>query len=595
MAFLKKRFFIVVCSMFYSLISFSQGIDAEKEYKIIEHIEDTERAIFYTDSILSYNFPKKDTIIILNGYNFIKANKLQKAETLFKNFIHRNKNKNSYNLAESYIGYAQATTFLGNKAAAIKATIKALDIAKKLNNKTLEAEAISILGVVYFTFSDYQAAINHSKKAIDIHEKMDATNTKSIAPLYNNIAICFDKMNQLDSARHYIYKTLDVNKSDRGRSMIYGNLGLNYHKKKQYYDAILHYEKSITIHEKIKSNNTTSYSNLAHTYLELNDFEKAKKYYKLALVNSEIMGNSKIIERSYSDILKLAIKEKDFDNSILYLTKRDSIHQINVLHENEDKLRLLKTQFNQTKKEELFEQKLALNKMNIIILITFSILLLFLSLYIAQNNKNKQLHLTKEKLELEQKVLRTQMNPHFIFNVLTTIQKNLLDDDLIKTSTSLAKFAKVIRKNFEFTNRDKISLFEDLDALKNYIDIQQMRFDNTFDYYLNVQEKINTQIIEIPPMLLQPFVENAIEHGLKPSNKRGLLIINIKKSEPKTLLFEIIDNGIGLNFNKEKDDREHAIDIFLKRLKLRGLNESNSFKMENIEEGGTITSFMVHH
>jgi LytS/YehU family sensor histidine kinase len=176
------------------------------------------------------------------------------------------------------------------------------------------------------------------------------------------------------------------------------------------------------------------------------------------------------------------------------------------------------------------------------------------------------------------------MNPHFIFNALTSIQKNLLEEDLLKSSTSLARFAKLIRQNFEFTNKPLINLDEDLEALKNYIETQQLRFEDKFNYEINVQKGLDLSYIQIPPMLLQPFVENAIEHGFKSKEEKGNLIINVLKKDD-LFLFEIIDDGIGFKEKISKTKREHAIDIFLNRLKLRGFSEEKSFKITSAVSG----------
>ena len=179
-------------------------------------------------------------------------------------------------------------------------------------------------------------------------------------------------------------------------------------------------------------------------------------------------------------------------------------------------------------------------------------------------------------------MLRTQMNPHFVFNALTAIQNTLLDDDPLKSSTYLSRFAKLVRQNFEFVNKKFISLEEDLDALKNYIETQQLRFENKFDYKITVQDTVDTSFIQITPMLLQPFIENAIEHGLKPKKAKGLLQIYISEKGEFTR-FKILDDGVGYTKNTNFEDREHAIDVFIKRLKLRGFGEEKLFSIQPLE------------
>ena len=113
-----------------------------------------------------------------------------------------------------------------------------------------------------------------------------------------------------------------------------------------------------------------------------------------------------------------------------------------------------------------------------------------------QKNKNGKLKLKQDKLILEQKVLQSQMNPHFIFNALTSIQKTIFDNDPVKSASYISKFATLIRQNFEFVDKKEIFLSEDLDALKNYIETQQLRFDDKFNYSITIDETIDASYIK---------------------------------------------------------------------------------------------------
>ena len=120
-----------------------------------------------------------------------------------------------------------------------------------------------------------------------------------------------------------------------------------------------------------------------------------------------------------------------------------------------------------------------------------------------------------------------------------------------------------------------------------------MRFEDKFNYQINVQKGLDISFIKIPPMLLQPFVENAIEHGLKSKKEKGNLTINVFE-EKEFICFEIIDDGIGYNKTNKVIDREHALDIFLKRLKLRKLGEEKYFSIKNLKnEKGTKVVFLL--
>jgi ligand-binding sensor domain-containing protein len=166
--------------------------------------------------------------------------------------------------------------------------------------------------------------------------------------------------------------------------------------------------------------------------------------------------------------------------------------------------------------------------------------------------EKKMLAIEKQIFELEQKALRLQMNPHFMFNSLNAIQNFVLANDTDKAVNYLAKFSHLMRMILANSTAALITLKDELKALSYYIDLEKLRFDNKFNYVINRDPGIDEEFVEIPPMLFQPYVENAIIHGLVNSPNPGLLEISLKKVNNGTLLCTIQDNGIG---------REKAIEI----------------------------------
>jgi LytS/YehU family sensor histidine kinase len=162
------------------------------------------------------------------------------------------------------------------------------------------------------------------------------------------------------------------------------------------------------------------------------------------------------------------------------------------------------------------------------------------------------LFIEKQVFELEQKALRLQMNPHFIFNSLNAIQNFVLLNDTDKAVNYLAKFSHLMRMILANSTASFITLKDELKALTYYIDLEKLRFDDKFDYVIEKDAEIDEEFVEIPPMLFQPYVENAIIHGFVNSPKPGHLEIFLKRQNQSTLLCIIQDNGIG---------REKAIEI----------------------------------
>jgi ligand-binding sensor domain-containing protein len=150
----------------------------------------------------------------------------------------------------------------------------------------------------------------------------------------------------------------------------------------------------------------------------------------------------------------------------------------------------------------------------------------------------------KKLADVEMTALRAQMNPHFLFNCLNSINRFIVRNDAETASNYLTKFSRLIRLILQNSKSPTIALKSELEALKLYIDMEEMRFENRFDYHIHVDDNIEVEYVEVPPLLLQPYVENAIWHGLMHKEAKGKLIIEITK-EGNRLRCMIEDNGIG--------------------------------------------------
>ena len=196
--------------------------------------------------------------------------------------------------------------------------------------------------------------------------------------------------------------------------------------------------------------------------------------------------------------------------------------------------------------------------------------------------------LLSEKIELEESLtqsmltsIKSQMNPHFFYNALNTIQYFIFTNDRQNASTYLSKFSKLTRMILEMSDKEHVMLREEINALTLYLDIEKVRFDGDFDYSITVDNQTDSDLIRIPSMIIQPYVENAIKHGLL--HKKGLKTLRISIcSTSAGLEITIDDNGIGremaneLNKKKNEHHRPFATSANQKRLELlnKGRNAS---------------------
>lgn len=193
-----------------------------------------------------------------------------------------------------------------------------------------------------------------------------------------------------------------------------------------------------------------------------------------------------------------------------------------------------------------------------ILLCVIAGLLLLFAIYRVRINEIRKKHQTqqleyKSKLMLlEHQSLNSSMNRHFIFNALNSIQYYMNKEDKLSAHKYLSRFAKLIRMNLDSSMSDFVPVSEEIERLDLYLQIELMRFEDKFQYNISIADDVDIESIEIPPMLLQPYVENSILHGILPSGKNGQIDIRVEQNSDQHIVFSIQDNGIGITESKAR-------------------------------------------
>lgn len=188
-----------------------------------------------------------------------------------------------------------------------------------------------------------------------------------------------------------------------------------------------------------------------------------------------------------------------------------------------------------------------------VLLLLFSLSGWLVYLYISKRNfiKNKRLEEQRKQIESELHALRSQMNPHFIFNSLNAIQYYLNEKGPELSEKYLMLFSKLIRMIFDFTGKKTISLEQEIEMLKNYLELEKMRFGEHFYFIFDIDKRLDTQSTFIPTMILQPLVENAVNHGIFHKSEGGTIVIKYEYVLPTLYRVYVIDNGVGIKKSKE--------------------------------------------
>ena len=561
----------------FDLIKVKKEIKKKPSYKRIAAWDSLLR-LHRNDTLTPYLYYQR-------GYSYFFLNQNDQAiEDFTKSINLLKKSNNKEMLAANYIYLGASFSERKEQKIATKYIIKGLKLATEINDQNLMGGGYRELAHIYYLNEDYDKTIEYLKKVADIAKKNK--NLADVIVSYNNIAIVYKDQGNDSMALNYYHKISELNPEKvmepYNLIIFYNNFGENiYNTSKDKSKALEYFNKSLNVALKNKIRPDAIYSYFASLYEKTNQIDSAKYYYKKSLetvdstnYENQLYLHNKLIEmdlkQQHNIKLLKSVKTRDSIET-LYIKKFTSDNQLDL----ENNLKIL------TQQQEL-EQAKKINKKNKIIFI-FIIIMFVLGLIISfQFNRFDILKHKQELFKLEQKILRSQMNPHFIFNVLGAIQSTLLENNPIASATYLSRFAKLIRQNFDFIQRKQISLKEELDMIHNYLDTQKFRFKEKFDYIINVDKHLSPQEIMVPPMILQPFVENSIEHGFADISYKGHIHINISKKDDK-VCFEIIDNGSG--YNPKKDDKEHALDIFKKRLFLMGKETFDSYKISRLKQG----------
>ncbi len=452
------------------------------------------------------------------------------------------------------------------------------------------------IGNIYLALKQYDLAIAQFNKSLEIEKKTD--NKLGLAINYHNIGYAQEAKGNLDIALINYKKSLDYNNainSEIGRVICANSIGGIYLKKENYKEAepIIKeaLEKALKLEDQFYI--ASSYLNLGELELELNQLSSAEKNLKKALeistaynLKSSVVESSKFLSeinqknKKFKTALDYYQKAVEIENTILTEQNLQYINDIAIEYENEDKNNQIKAL---AIENETVRLRLERNK-KILLYTSFSLILLGIALFIL--NRTKGLKRDKHILTLEQDMLRSQMNPHFIFNSLNSIKLYIINNDKENAVYYLNKFSKLIRKILMASKEKETSLNDELETMKLYMNIENIRFSNEIDFNINVDESINTEITKVPSLVLQPFLENALWHGLssKPEDKK--VELNVIKKSPDYITVEIIDNGIGRIASRKIKDRKKlkqksvGIDITKARLANFSKAFANSYTLE---------------
>lgn len=417
------------------------------------------------------------------------------------------------------------------------------------------------VGNVYYEWEDYELALDYYRKARDLNYKVG--NDYSLAHSYNNIGRIYYQWEAHDEARKY-YEMADSIFSDMGhvtgQSMALYNLGLIYEKTGNGARALEHYRANLDLNTRINSKKVVAdtYGAIAEYYLNSRQYDSAIFYADLMMAPAEEIDHKVAVMNSYSFKAQSYEELGRFDEALENYKKFLEVKNSHFSADVEERMRLTAMVFEHEKavesrvvslqkENENKEARIRQSRIYMIGMGGFILLMIITGVLIFRNYRLLNI---QRQLLLEQRLLRSQMNPHFIFNALTSIQGFMYKKDVDRAARYLSNFSKLIRNILESSREDAVPLEKEISSITNYLELQKLRYGDRFDYEIDGSEEFDFHEVKIPPMLIQPFIENAIEHGIKNKEEQGHIRIRyyLKK---KSIIFEVEDDGIGRQRAKE--------------------------------------------
>ena len=381
-------------------------------------------------------------------------------------------------------------------------------------------------------------------------------------------SLVFRDFKKADSLLRISLDIAILNKDTMFTTLSLANLGWNFFREKKYDSAIREYKKSLIYSSASKAHaySANALGNLGTTYRDMGMTELSLKFYAKAIEQAKLDNNFNSVYWVYLDMSDMYLQKKDtsnaFKNYIIYKKYSD----IYLKQSNSQGLADTKIRYEaETHNKELQLLSLRVSNQRLLIYGYTGLFVLSLAIGIllfsrARINEKRRISEMNRKIsEITQANLRQQMNPHFIFNTLNSIQYYMYQHDKLATNNYLTKFSSLMRKVLENSQHTSIPLRDELDALNLYLELEMIRFKDKFDFTLKVDDEIDPILYKVPTMLIQPYVENSIGHGLMPSEGKGFIKIDIKL-EREYIACTIEDNGIGREAAEEikrKNENSH--------------------------------------
>ncbi len=554
----------------------------------------------------------KNAICKAKGYEMyarllLADKKLDSAEAMLNNAfsILQNNSCPENNNLELYKMYANLYSNRADFNQQLVYELKIVPIMESLADTA--GTAISYLNVsnIFNRTKQEAKGIIYCRKALPVINTLSPSGTKAmlltrVAQRYYFYYEAYKDSKYLDTVSMYAHqakKIINTVPTDRKIQFLVNTRLVTVAIEKKQYDTALYY---INTNLALCNRNTdvaelaVNYSDKAEVYLNLSQFNEAKKWADSSLVFTLLTQSPPHIANVYHLQYRIAEASGDGEGALAAYKSEKQITDSISNTENVKAITELEQKYNQTKNEKTIGDLAKQKQLYLLLAVAGLFGLIAIAFFVRQQNLTHK----KRILETEQRLNRARMNPHFFFNALATLQSLAVrENDGEAMASNLSKFSHIMRETLESTYKEYITVEQEMYFLNEYLDVQKIRFPKVFNYEVVADEDVETDEVLIPSMILQPFVENSIEHGFGNIDYTGEIRMHFSKAG-KDLKIVITDNGSGLA-TAVKENNEHisrASQIIKDRIYLLNikLKTKASFSIENnaVGRGVVVTIFL---
>lgn len=478
-----------------------------------------------------------------------------------------------------------------NRKQSIFLNYKGLKIAKELKDQKAIIDFYSSIALFYLTSGEVRKALKIHFVCLKLCREINYD--FGISSALVDIGSDYSQLQEEQKAIPYYLQSLAYVKGLEGTIygvQIYNSVGTAYIYKKQYDSAYYYAYKAYKMAEEIGDKRViaSTINSLADISFLKGNNKQAKQDALRALAMAQSIQFTAQIPSLAVLLKKIYLKEGNYKEALniyeLYIVTKDTLSNAKVQREAMEK----EFAYNLEEKENQYKllaqqneiQSLQLNQSRYFVIV-LGILLVAILIITYLLGRQKGLKSEHQRVKLEQKLLISQMNPHFMFNCLNSIQQFIMSGQNNQAEIYLSKFSKLIRELLESSAKDNLTVKEDLNILKAYLEMESLRFGPSFYYSIKMDSKIDIEHTYIPHLMIQPFVENAIWHGLLAKNDDGHVDIRFEYVSNKTIKCIIDDNGVGRDASLHKETTfkknslalsfvKQRIDLIKKTYKIEG-------------------------